>query len=210
LPKRSPRPRRVSAGTQAVTALRARPHARVEVELDGERWRTLPAEVILAAGLVVGAELGRERARRLNRELRRHEAMSRAARALARRDLSKRELSERLERSRVAPAARDEAFASLARVGIVDDERLARRRAELLAERGSGDALIRHDLAGRGVAEELVEAALAALEPEHARAARILRKRGSSLKTARFLARKGFAEESIGDPVAEDAPPAVR
>jgi SOS response regulatory protein OraA/RecX len=136
--------------------------------------------------------------------------MNRAARALARRDLSERELNERLERSRVAPAARDEAVASLARVGIVDDERLARRRAELLAERGSGDALIRHELAGRGVAEELVEAALAALEPEHARAARILRERGSSLKTARFLARKGFSEESIGDPVAEDAPPAVR
>lgn len=158
----------------------------------------------------MGRELDRERARRLNRELRRHEAMSRAARALARRDLSKRELGERLERSRVAPAARDEAVARLAGVGIVDDERLARRRAELLAERGSGDALIRHDLAARGIADELVEAALTALEPEHARAARILRERGSSLKTARYLVRKGFSEESIGDPVAEDAPPAVR
>jgi len=136
--------------------------------------------------------------------------MSRAARALARRDLSGSELGERLERSRVAPAARDEAIARLAGVGIVDDERLARRRAEVLAERGSGDALIRHDLAGRGIADELVEAALAALEPEHARAARILRERGSSLKTVRYLARKGFSEESIGDPVAEDAPPAVR
>ncbi len=190
--------------------MRARPHERVDVELDGERWRTLPAEVILASGLVVGAELGRERARRLNRELRRHEAMSRAARALARRDLSERELGERLERSRIGPAARDEAVARLAGVGIVDDERLARRRAELLAERGSGDALIRHDLAGRGIAQELVEAALAALEPEQARAVRILRERGSSLKTARYLVRKGFSEESIGDPVAEDAPPAVR
>jgi SOS response regulatory protein OraA/RecX len=136
--------------------------------------------------------------------------MNRAARALARRDLSESELDERLERSRVAPAARDEAVARLAGVGIVDDERVARRRAELLGERGSGDALIRHDLAGRGIAEELVEAALAALEPEHARAARIVRERGSSVKTARFLARKGFSEESIGDPVAEDAPPVVR
>jgi SOS response regulatory protein OraA/RecX len=190
--------------------LRARPRERVEVELDGERWRTLPAEVILSSGLVVGTELGRERARRLNRELRRHEAMTRAARALARRDLSVRELDNRLERSQVAPAARDEAVARLARVGIVDDERLAQGRAELLAARGSGDALIRHDLAGRGIAEELVEGALAALEPEHARAARILRERGSSPKTARYLARKGFSEESVGDPVAEDAPPAVR
>ena len=31
--------------------------------LDGESWRTLPAEVVLRAGLDVGVELDRERAR---------------------------------------------------------------------------------------------------------------------------------------------------
>ena len=46
-------------------------------------------------------------------------------------------------------------------------------RAEQLAERGSGDALIRDDLERRGVAAELVERALDALEPERERAARI-------------------------------------
>jgi len=165
---------------------------------------------VLAAGLAIGVELGRDRARRLNRELRRHEAMSSAARALVRRDLSERELSERLARSRVAPGVRGEVVARLAVAGAIDDERVARTRAEQLAERDSGDALIRHDLAGRGIAKELIEAALADLEPEHARAARVLRERGSSLKTARYLARKGFSEDSIGDPVAEEAPPAVR
>jgi SOS response regulatory protein OraA/RecX len=165
---------------------------------------------LLAADLAVGVELDRERARRLNRELRRHEAMSSAARALARRDLSERELNERLARSRIAPGERGEVVARLAAAGAIDDERVARRRAELLVERDSGDALIRHDLAGRGLAKELVEAALADLEPEHVRAARVLRKRGSSLTTARYLARKGFSEESIGDPVAEGTPPAVR
>ena len=52
--------------------------------LDGESWRTLPAEVVLRAGLDVGVELDRERARRLRRELKRHDAMSSAARALPR------------------------------------------------------------------------------------------------------------------------------
>jgi len=165
---------------------------------------------VLAAAVAVGVELDREQARRLNRELRRHEAMSSAARALARRDLSERELSERLARSRVAPGERGEVVARLAAVWAIDDKRVARTRAELLAERDSGDALIRHDLAGRGLAEELVEAALAELEPEHVRAARVLQRRGSNLKTARYLARKGFSEESIGDPVAEWPPPAVR
>jgi regulatory protein len=157
----------------------------------------------------VGVELGRERAGRLKRELRRHEAMSRAASALARRELTEHELHERLERSRVAPAVRDEAVTRLAGAGLVDDDRVARRRAELLAERGSGDALIRHDLAGRGIAEELIESAVATLEPEPDRAAAILRKRGPGAKTLRYLARKGFSEDSIADPVADDVPPAV-
>ena len=62
-----------------VSSLRARPRERVEVELDGEPWRTLPAEVVLRAGLDLGIELDRPRARRVRRELRRHEAMARAA-----------------------------------------------------------------------------------------------------------------------------------
>ena len=88
-----------------VSSLRARPRARIEVELEGEAWRTLPAEVVLVAGLDLGVELDRERARRLRRELRRHEAMSRAARSLAHRDLSEQELSDRLARANVAPEA---------------------------------------------------------------------------------------------------------
>jgi SOS response regulatory protein OraA/RecX len=108
---------------------------------------------------------------------------------------------------------RSEAVDSLVRAGAVDDARVARSRAEALAERGAGDALIRHDLAGRGIAEEIVAAAVGALEPEAARAARIVERRGSSLATWRLLARKGFCEDSIegvcGEAVAEDAPPAV-
>jgi len=139
--------------------------------------------------------------------------MASAARSLRRRDFSERELSDRLTRAHVAPAARDEALARLVRVGAVDDARLARSRAELLAERGAGDALIRHDLVGRGITEELVEAALEGIEPEPERVARIVTTRGASLKTARYLARKGFTEESIetawAKVIAENAPPAV-
>jgi SOS response regulatory protein OraA/RecX len=140
--------------------------------------------------------------------------MAKAARSLQRRDLSEGELEERLARSKVAPAARAETVTRLVRTGAVDDERLARNRADVLAERGAGDALVRHDLAERGISEDHVEAALAALDPEPRRAERIVAKRGPSLKTARYLARKGFSEDSIedacGQAVAEDAPPAVR
>ena len=73
---------------RSVSSLSAASRGRVEVALDGEPWRTLPAEVVLRAGLDVGVEVDREHARRVRRELKRHEAMERAARALRSRDLS--------------------------------------------------------------------------------------------------------------------------
>jgi regulatory protein len=149
----------------------------------------------------------------VRRELVRHEAMAKAARSLARRDLTEQELAERLSQADVPPAARNEALERVVRTGAVDDERFARSRAVTLAARGSGNALIRHDLAGRGVSAELVDAAVDALEPEGARAERIVERRGASLKTARHLARKGFADHSIegacGIAIAEGAPTAV-
>ncbi len=140
--------------------------------------------------------------------------MAKAARSLSRRDLTEKELAERLARARIAPATRGEALKSLVQAGAVDDGRFARARSELLAERGAGDAMIEHDLAERGVSEELVQAAIGALEPEAARAKRIVERRGADLRTARHLAGKGFSEDSIEGAcevaIAEDAPPAVR
>lgn len=168
---------------------------------------------MLAAGLDVGIEIDRARARRLRNELRRHEALARASRSLAHRDLSERELSKRLE-GHVDAATRKETVDRLVGAGAVDDARLARGRAELLAGRGAGDLLIRHDLDARGIGIEDVQAALEALEPEPVRARRIVEARGRGLRTARYLTRKGFSEESIEsvceEAVAEDAPPVVR
>ena len=41
--------------------------ARIDVYLDGVRWRALPRDVVLASGLAVGVELDRVRLRRLRR-----------------------------------------------------------------------------------------------------------------------------------------------
>jgi SOS response regulatory protein OraA/RecX len=166
-----------------VTALRGAPRGRVKVELDGAPWRTVPVDVVLAAGLHVGLTLDRERLRIVRRELRSREALSKAARLLARRDLSEQGLGDELERRRIAPAARRETISRLLAAGAVDDERLARHRAELLAARGGGDALIRADLAG--------------LDREDERARRIISARGEGPATARYLARKGFGEDAV-------------
>jgi SOS response regulatory protein OraA/RecX len=180
-----------------VTALRAAPRGRVKVELDGAPWRTVPVEALLAAGLHIGLELDRQRLRLLRRELRSREALAKAARLLARRDLSERGLRDELARRRVPPSARHETVSRLVEAGAVDDERLARRRAEILAARGSGDALIRADLEARGVEVELVEAAVERLAPESARAGKIVSVRGPGPQTARFLARRGFDEDAV-------------
>ncbi len=140
--------------------------------------------------------------------------MERAARALRSRDLSAAELDARLDRAKVAPAARAETIARLTDAGAVDDERFARSRAQALAERGAGDFLVRHDLEARGISAEAVEAAIASLEPETVRAAGICSRRGAGPKTARYLARKGFSDDAIESACAEDIaehdPPVVR
>lgn len=121
------------------------------------------------------------------------------------RDRSSAEIDARLARRGVGDAARGQALETLERIGYVDDERFARTRAEQLAARGSGDALIRHDLEQRGVSAELVTAALEALEPERERAQRLVAARGASPKTARYLASRGFGEEALDGIVAHDS-----
>jgi SOS response regulatory protein OraA/RecX len=191
-----------------VSALRARGTGRVAVEVDGEHWRTLPVEVVARVGLASGIELKRPLLRALRRELRRYRALTTATRALRTRPLSARRLDERLRRAGFVADERAEALAVVRRAGFVDDDRFAAARAELLAERNSGDALIRHDLRSQGIDEEAVERALATLEPERARAVRAAASRSTAAATARYLARRGFGEDAIeaavGDLIAEE------
>jgi regulatory protein len=130
------------------------------------------------------------------------DAVETALQALRHRDRTVAELDARLEERGVGEQARREALDRLERLGYVDDGRFAAARAEQLARRGVGDALIRHDLERRGVEGEVVETALEALEPERDRALRIVAERGRSARTARYLASRGFADEAVEEAVA--------
>jgi regulatory protein len=132
------------------------------------------------------------------------DAVETALRALRFRDRTTAELDARLEQRGVGEAEREQALETLGRIGYVDDERFAGSRAERLAERGSGDALIRDDLERRGVASEIVEAVLAGIAPERERAARIVAARGASGKTVRYLAARGFGEDALEGIVAQE------
>jgi len=188
---------------RTVTALRATRGTRVAVELDGRPWRVVPAFAVLEAGLTVGRPLERVQARTLAQALRRDRAEGVTVRSLARRDRSRSELETRLERAGVREPDRRETLDRAARAGLVDDARFARSRAGSLAERGAGDALILEDLERHGVDERTARAALSELAPEAARAMRIVEERGGTAKTLRYLAARGFGDESVEGLVAQ-------
>src|SRR6476659_5532965 len=180
-----------------VTALRARGPGRVAVELDGAPWRVMPLEAVYGAGLAIGGNLDRPTARLLGRELRRLGAQATALRALRARDHTAASLEQRLAARGTSAAVRRDTVEAAQRAGLVDDRRFALQRAEQLAARGSGDLLIGDDLERQGVPPELVRLAIAALEPEANRAGTIVEARGSSPKTARYLASRGFSEAAL-------------
>jgi len=188
---------------RTVTALRATRGGRVAVELDELPWRVVPAIAVVDAGLSVGLPLERAQARVLARALRRDRAESVTVRALARRDRSRAELEQRLVRAGVREVDRQATLDRAARVGLVDDGRFARARARSLAARGAGDALIREELGRHGVEDDAGRAAVSELEPEVTRAARIVDERGRTARTLRYLASRGFGEESLDGLVAE-------
>jgi SOS response regulatory protein OraA/RecX len=185
--------------TPTITGLRARKRGGVAVELDGEPWRVLSADVVVRAGLVVGRRLDRHTARELARAVRRARALAAATRTLAASDRSHRALEARLTRGGHPAAAREEALAALERAGLVDDARLARRRAELLARRGYGDAAIRADLRRRLIPAEAVDDAVAGLEPERDRVQSLLEGQGPTPALLRRLAARGFSRDTLGD-----------
>lgn len=185
-----------------VTALRPAGPGRVVIDLDGAPWRRVSAEVAVGVGLAPGVLLDRERARRLARALRREAALGTALRALRARDHTVSTLDARLSARGVAPVERARALETLTDAGLVDDARVARSRAETLAERGCGDAMIRDDLQRSGVALELIDAALAGLAPERERVQALTARRGGGAKLLRSLLAKGFAEESLESLVA--------
>ena len=185
--------------TTVVTGLRGLKRSRVAVELDGRPWRVLPTDAVIRAGLVVGRPLDRPMARELAHEVRRARALAAATRSLATSDRSARALEQRLARGGHSAAAREEAIASLARVGVVDDARLAQSRAEALARRGYGDAAIRADLLRRLIASEAAANAVAALEPEAARLRRMLEDEKLTPAVLRRFASRGFSRDSLDE-----------
>ncbi len=134
-----------------------------------------------------------------------------ALRALARREHTVAELRALLARRRCAPPAIDAVIGQLEADGYLDDAGFARRfAADKIELEGWGRQRIAHALRQRGIAEEHLEAALAArdYERELEAAITLLARRFAALSDARaqrrawqFLARRGYASEVAYDAV---------
>jgi SOS response regulatory protein OraA/RecX len=186
-----------TARAPVVTATREGRGRLVVVHLNGRPWRSLPVGAVAAAGLSVGVSLDRERARDLNRAIRRQRALDAAERILRVSDQTTATLAARLDRRGVCKSDGAETVQKLVSAGIVDDARFAHGRAAALARKELGDEGIRADLEARGISVDLVHEALSTLEPEAARAAPIFERGGVSRQTLARLARRGFCEATL-------------
>jgi SOS response regulatory protein OraA/RecX len=178
-----------------LTALRRAAPELISLEIDGRPWRTVPDSVVVRAGLAAGVELDREKLRAIRRELGRARGFATAGRILARRDVSARVLTERVERR--AGALAGEVVTSLEAAGIVDDGRSARARASALADRGWGDAAIAARLESEGFDEAVAREAIEDLPAESERAPSVIGPEPNRARAARLLARRGFAPEIV-------------
>jgi regulatory protein len=139
-------------------------------------------------------------------------AIDLAYKAAGRRERTIAELRTCLERKRVEPAAIDAAVAELCEAGLLDDARYARRFAEDKRELERwGSERIARDLQRRGIAPDLIEAAIG----DRSRAAELetallLLERRSELpprdererdRAWRVLVRRGYAPEIAYDAV---------
>jgi regulatory protein len=120
-----------------------------------------------------------------------------ALRALRHRNRSRSDIERRLDRAGVAPDEREATLDRLTEAGLLSDERFAEERAQTLARRGASDAIIRRDLRRDGIDQTALEHAIAQLEPEDERAARVFDRRGGGANALRYLASRGFAAETL-------------
>jgi len=132
---------------------------------------------------------------------------------LARRDFASSELANRLEQDGYPAEAVAAVIADLTAARILDDARFAAHYVAYHAERGQGPRRIAMDLGNRGVAQPLIDAALAG-GPDWAALAREARIRRFGLalpkswaekaKQGRFLQYRGFSSDHVRSALGPD------
>jgi regulatory protein len=133
------------------------------VVVNGRPAWTVPADVIAALGLAIGAPLRGELVEQLDRAAEAEGAFRAALRALERRAHGERELANKLERKGHLRTAIGPAIERLRHLGLLDDAAFAQAYARAKSERGRGPARLKHDLSLLGISREITTRVLAEL-----------------------------------------------
>jgi regulatory protein len=193
-----------------ITALRfqQRDKERVNLYLDGEFACAIPA--LEAARLRIGQALDAAELQRLQRAGDAQRAYQRGLQLLSFRPRSTAEVRQTLARAQFSAEAIDQALADLERQGYLNDAEFTRFWVENRQRfRPKGAQALRQELRLHGVAGDVIEPALAALDAESAAYAaaqpRAVRLRQLALadppafrrKLGDFLSRRGFDYETV-------------
>lgn len=200
-----------------ITALEPDPRrsGTVRIEIDGERFGSVPHETAglegLASGLVVSTEL-RER---LTTAVDEEAAYRTALRSLERRAFARFDLGRRLRRKGHPTHAVESALQHAASLGLLDDAAFARNYVQTRTARGRGPSRLVTDLLAMGVERSLIDRAVSAewgegtdrgQVPKALAEARAARLRGLPAPVKRrrllaYLARRGFTGRDVTEMV---------
>ena len=210
----SPGPEGIADGPGLVTALEPDPRRQgtVRIDLDEQRFASVPAELALAEGVAVGRVLDPALRARLGAAAEQESAYRTALRALERRGYARADLARRLLRKGHGRSAVDTALDQLAAVGVLDDAAFAEHYVATRSARGRGPVRLTRDLMAMGVERRVIDRALAAHQadagesPEvpHALASKRAAQLGNIPRAAKrrrllaYLARRGFTGTDIG------------
>lgn len=134
-------------------------------------------------------------------------ARDHAIRLLARREYARGELAMRLRQRGFSPDCAESVLDGLEERGYLSDERFAEIFVRTRIERGSGPLKIRAELGQRGVADEIIDRALAEADCDFGALAHRVRCRRfgetppadfeDKARQARFLAQRGFRADDV-------------
>lgn len=165
-----------------ITALTKKNKARWQVDVDGEYWYILDAELILQYSLKTGLEVEEDFLGEVKEAAERRKARERAFYLLESREHSKKELTDKLCRS-VSYAIAKETADRMEELGLIHEDAYARRLAEyLINTKKRGPRRVRMEMRQKGIPEDLIDAALEAVEPEEDLLVELVRR-----KYARYL-----------------------
>jgi regulatory protein len=200
-----------------ITGLEADPRrsGTLRIEIGGERFGAVPAELAASFGLVRGLTVSAELRERLAAAADAEAAYRTVLRSLERRAFARFDLGRRLRRKGHPGPAVDSALERAAELGLLDDAAFALNYVQTRTARGRGPSRLASDLMAMGVERSLVDRAIATewnddtdrtTVPRKLAEARAARLSGLPLAVKRrrvlaYLARRGFTGRDVSQMV---------